>query len=90
MQALTTLYPIPALPSFQVLAYLFVYYGYSGQEQDLFQYTSKTTWKYAKSQQMQILKAVLIVHRFSPNYDWPNIFLEMDDIQETSRNTLLE
>ena len=64
--------PISVLPNLQVVAKIFSYYGYLGEEQNVLQYVSRTTRAYAKSSYIKEAKEILKVHRNAPYYDWPN------------------
>ena len=80
-------HPIPPLPSFNVVAVLFSYFLYAGQEQDFLHCISKATREYANSHHIVHLTTLLKVHRFAPFYNWPNVNeLKMKDVSTTKRS----
>ena len=64
--------PLPPLKNLQVVATIFSYYGYLGEEQNVLQFASQSTRAYAKSTSLEQAKGKFAVHRFAPYYDWPN------------------
>ena len=63
--------PISSLPSWQVIATIFSYYGWSSQVIDLLQIISTKTRKYVKSHHNITLCSFLREHRWHPHHEVP-------------------